>query len=572
MDREREMSGNGIRCFAQALAARRGDLSDQLILTDAGDRLVVLEATDVILSTISARVEMGDVTHLDEPDGWSALGCHPDRPVAHLSLGNPHSVVGVDEVAVVDLAQLGGQVPHVNLEIIEPGPEPNAVTMRVHERGAGITSACGTGACAAAFAARSWGLVARAATDVVVHMDGGTATVSFADDAPETGRPNRPRHFRRVHRDRDRQRRRAGRPMSNTPYNEALAGTLIDRTIREKIVLVAVADPRESDEAVDASLDELALLVDTAGADVVERMVQRRDSPDHTWYIGKGKAEELKQLCLAVDADTVVFDNELSPGQQYNLEKLLGDVIDRTAVILDIFGQNAHTLEGKAQVELALLRYRLPRLRRGADAKLSQQRGGVGARFGGWETKIEVDRRRIMRRINKLERDLDSLADTRELQRKGRGLQRARLGGDRRLHQRRQVVAAQQVDRLRRPGRGSAVRHARSHHRRSALPGGEPVLLSDTVGFINRLPHGLVESFKDKLEVAALSDYLVHVVDASAPDPVGQIDAVREVLGEIDAMAVPELLVFNKADLAPDVAERLVADHPGVGGGVSDHG
>ena len=201
--------------------------------------------------------------------------------------------------------------------------------------------------------------------------------------------------------------------MSNTPYNEALAGTLIDRTIREKIVLVAVADPREADEAVDASLDELELLVDTAGADVVARMVQRRDSPDHTWYIGKGKAEELKQLCLAVDADTVVFDNELSPGQQFNLEKLLGrTALDRTAVILDIFGQNAHTLEGKAQVELALLRYRLPRLRRGKDAKLSQQRGGVGARFGGGETKIEVDRRRIMRRINKLERDLASLSET----------------------------------------------------------------------------------------------------------------------------------------------------------------
>ena len=179
-----EMSGNGIRCFAQALAARRGDLSDQMILTDAGDRLVVLEATDDP-ATIPARVEMGDVSGLDEPDGWSALGCHPDRPVAHLSLGNPHSVVGVDEVAAVDLAELGGQVPQINLEIVEPGPESNAITMRVHERGAGITEACGTGACAAAYAARSWGLVARSEGHVVVHMDGGTATVSFDDDAPE---------------------------------------------------------------------------------------------------------------------------------------------------------------------------------------------------------------------------------------------------------------------------------------------------------------------------------------------------------------------------------------------------
>jgi len=179
-----EMSGNGIRCFAQALAARRGDLSDQMILTDAGDRLVVLDATDDP-ATITARVEMGDVSGLDEPDGWSALGCHPDRPVAHLSLGNPHSVVGVDEVAAVDLAELGGQVPQINLEIVEPGPESNAITMRVHERGAGITEACGTGACAAAYAARSWGLVARSEGHVVVHMDGGTATVSFDDDAPE---------------------------------------------------------------------------------------------------------------------------------------------------------------------------------------------------------------------------------------------------------------------------------------------------------------------------------------------------------------------------------------------------
>ena len=204
----------------------------------------------------------------------------------------------------------------------------------------------------------------------------------------------------------------------NTPYDEALSRTLIDRSVREKIIIVGVQLHGHDEDGVDASLDELELLVDTAGADVVGRLVQRRDAPDHTWYIGQGKAEELKQLCLAVDADTVVFDNELSPAQQYNLEKLLGrTAIDRTAVILDIFGQNAHTLEGKAQVELALLRYRRPRLRRGAKAKLSQQRGGVGARFGGGETKIETDRRRIMRRINKLERDLASLAETRSLQR-----------------------------------------------------------------------------------------------------------------------------------------------------------
>ena len=179
-----EMSGNGIRCFAQALARRDGTLDDQRILTDAGERAVTLTATADV-DTIDARVEMGDVGRLDQPTGWDTLGCHPDRPVAHLSLGNPHSVVGVDEVAEVDLVALGVKVPHVNLEIVEPGPEANAIRMRVHERGAGITEACGTGACAAAYAARSWGLVPSGHDDVVVHMDGGSAVVSFDQATPD---------------------------------------------------------------------------------------------------------------------------------------------------------------------------------------------------------------------------------------------------------------------------------------------------------------------------------------------------------------------------------------------------
>lgn len=178
-----EMSGNGIRCFAQALSMRRGDLEPQVILTDAGERLVTISATDDP-AIITAEVEMGDVTSLQAPAGWESLGCHPDRPVAHLSVGNPHSVVGVDEVGVVDLVELGSKVPQVNLEIIEPGPEFNAVTMRVHERGAGITAACGTGACASAFAARSWGLVPPSEPSVVVHMDGGTASVTLTDEDP----------------------------------------------------------------------------------------------------------------------------------------------------------------------------------------------------------------------------------------------------------------------------------------------------------------------------------------------------------------------------------------------------
>ena len=350
----------------------------------------------------------------------------------------------------------------------------------------------------------------------------------------------------------------------SSPYQEALSSTLIDRTIREKIVLVAVALPGQTDEQVDQSLDELELLVDTAGADVAGRLIQRRDAPDHTWYIGKGKVDELKELCLAVDADTVVFDNELAPAQQFNLEKVLGrTAIDRTAVILDIFGQNAHTLEGKAQVELALLRYRLPRLRRGKGAKLAQQRGGVGARFGGGETKIEVDRRRIMRRITKLESDLKDLAATRDLQRKSRrrsGLANVAIvgytnAGKSTLLNRLTDAGVLSEDRL--------FATLDPTTRRLALPGGEPVLLTDTVGFVRSLPHGLVEAFKGTLEVAALADYLVHVVDASSVDPDGQITAVREVLAEIGGDEVPELIVFNKSDLAPDDAPQLVVDHPG---------
>ena len=350
----------------------------------------------------------------------------------------------------------------------------------------------------------------------------------------------------------------------NTPYNEALGSTLIDRTFREKIVLVGVALPDQTDEQVDASLDELELLVDTAGADVAARLVQRRDAPDHTWYIGKGKVDELKGICLAVDADTVVFDNELAPAQQFNLEKVLGrTAIDRTAVILDIFGQNAHTLEGKAQVELALLRYRLPRLRRGKKANLSQQRGGVGARFGGGETKMEVDRRRIMRRITKLEGDLKSLAATRDLQRKSRrrsGLANVSIvgytnAGKSTLLNRLTDAGVLSEDRL--------FATLDPTTRRLSLPGGEPVLLTDTVGFVRNLPHGLIEAFKGTLEVAAVADYLVHVVDSSAADPDGQIDAVRTVLAEIDADRVPELIVFNKSDLAPGEAKRLEIDHPG---------
>jgi GTP-binding protein HflX len=351
--------------------------------------------------------------------------------------------------------------------------------------------------------------------------------------------------------------------MSN-PYQEALGATLIERTFRERIVLVGVTMGGQTDDETEEGLDELSLLIDTAGADEAARLTQRRDSPDSTFYIGKGKVDELKEVCIALDADTVVFDNELSPGQQYNLEKALGrTALDRTAVILDIFAQNAHTLEGKAQVELAMLRYRLPRLRRGAKAGLSQQGGGIGTRGPG-ETRLEVDRRRIMRRITKLEQDLVALRHTRQTQRKSRG--RSGLAS---------VVIvgytnAGKSTLLNSLTRAGVLVEDRLFAtldpttRRLSLPGGEPVLMTDTVGFIRQLPHGLIESFKSTLEIAAEADMLVHVVDANAVHPEQQITAVREVLAEIGADQVPEFIVFNKADLLDDWGASLVEDHQGA--------
>jgi diaminopimelate epimerase len=179
-----EMSGNGIRCFAQALARRRGDLLPQLILTDAGERLVTLHATDDP-DVIEAAVDMGPVSSIGEPESWRRIGADSLRPVSHLSVGNPHAVVGVESVAVVDLLTLGEIVPDVNLELVEAGPEPHAITMRVHERGAGITEACGTGACASAWAAVSWGFVAAGLEEITVHMDGGDAKVRL--HSPQNG-------------------------------------------------------------------------------------------------------------------------------------------------------------------------------------------------------------------------------------------------------------------------------------------------------------------------------------------------------------------------------------------------
>jgi len=342
-----------------------------------------------------------------------------------------------------------------------------------------------------------------------------------------------------------------------------LPGTLITREFRERIVLVGVVLPGTDPEAVDGYLDELTELVDTAGADVVARVVQRRDAPDPATFIGSGKAKELAALAERVDADTVVFDEELNPAQQRNLETLLGrTAIDRTAVILDIFAQNARSPEGKAQVELALLRYRLPRLR-GRGGSLSQQAGGIGTRGPG-ETQLEVDRRRLVRRMHRLEADLRGVEKTRTLQRRSRQRGRHRElvlvgytnAGKSTLLNRLTDAGVPAQDRL------FVTLDPRT--RQLALPGGETVLVTDTVGFVRKLPHELVEAFRSTLDSVRLADLVVHVVDGSAPDPDGQMDAVRAVMEEIGASAVPELLVVNKADRDPDAAKQLAAATDGA--------
>ncbi len=338
--------------------------------------------------------------------------------------------------------------------------------------------------------------------------------------------------------------------------------TLIDRTIRERIVLVGVARPEEDSEELEASLDELALLVESAGADVVERVVQRRERPDPATYVGRGKAAELARISEAVDADTVVFDEELSPAQQRNLERLLGrTAIDRTAVILDIFAQNARSPEGKAQVELALLRYRLPRLR-GRGHSLSQQAGGIGTRGPG-ETQLEVDRRRLVRRMHRLEADLREVERTREIQRRSRRRGRHRVVS---LVGYTNAGKSTLLNRLTDAGVPAGNRLFSTldpRTRQLALPGGETVLMTDTVGFVRKLPHELVEAFRSTLESVVQSDLLVHLVDGSARDPEGQMDAVRSVLAEIGADALPELVVVNKCDRS-DAARKLAVGIEGA--------
>jgi GTP-binding protein HflX len=342
-----------------------------------------------------------------------------------------------------------------------------------------------------------------------------------------------------------------------------LTATEVDLgVVRQRALLVGTGIGTRDVEAAEASLEELALLTDTAGAEPVELVLQRRDLPDPATYIGSGKARELQDLADALDIDLVVFDDELTPAQQRNLERLFNvDVVDRVALILDIFAQHARSQEGMVQVELAQLRYRLPRLR-GRGNQLSQQGAGIGTRGPG-ETQLEVDRRRILSRVSKLERDLDRLAKNRDTQRKGRrrsALSTLALVG---------YTNAGKSTLLNRMTGADVLVEDRLFStldpttRRLRLSGGETVLVSDTVGFVQRLPHQLVESFRSTLEEVVDADLLLHVVDAGSPDAEQQIVAVHAVLREIGADAVPELLVLNKGDVAaPGDVKALLGAHP----------
>jgi GTPase len=321
----------------------------------------------------------------------------------------------------------------------------------------------------------------------------------------------------------------------------------------ERVVLVGVWT---EGTAVDAqrSLAELAALAETAGSQVLEALVQRRDKPDAATYVGSGKANEIRDIVAATGADTVICDGELTPGQLNQLEKVLKvKVVDRTALILDIFAQHATSREGKAQVELAQMQYMLPRLR-GWGESMSRQAGGRVAGGGGigtrgpGETKIETDRRRIRSRVSKLRREIAGMATARATQRSSRD---------------RNAVPSVAIAGYTNAGKSSLLNRLTDAGvlvqdalfatldptvRRAETADGREYTLTDTVGFVRHLPHQLVDAFRSTLEEVAAADLLLHVVDGSDPDPLGQINAVRTVLGDIDAAAVPELIVVNKVD------------------------
>jgi GTP-binding protein HflX len=343
-----------------------------------------------------------------------------------------------------------------------------------------------------------------------------------------------------------------------------LTATEIDLArVRQRALLIGTTYGTDTVEEAEASLEELALLADTAGAEPAHSELQRRRTPDPATYIGKGKAEELQGVVQSLDIDVVIFDDELTPAQQRNLERMFAvDVVDRVALILDIFAQHATSQEGAVQVELAQLRYRLPRLR-GRGLQLSQQGAGIGTRGPG-ETQLEVDRRRLLRRMQKLERDLLDLAATRATQRKAR---KRRVIPHVALVGYTNAGKSTLLNRLTHAGvlvQDQLFSTLDPTVRRLHLPGGETVLLSDTVGFVRRLPHQLVEAFRSTLEEVVDADLLLHIVDASAPDVDARIHAVGTVLHEIDAGDVPRLIAWNKADVADDDTLKLLLNaYPG---------
>ncbi|GGO84089.1 GTPase HflX [Nocardioides phosphati] len=336
----------------------------------------------------------------------------------------------------------------------------------------------------------------------------------------------------------------------------------------ERVMLVGVWTEGTEQDAENA-MAELALLAETAGAEVLDAIYQRRQKPDPATYIGRGKVDAVREMVEANGADTVIMDGELAPSQLRNLEdKIKVKVVDRTALILDIFAQHAKSKEGQAQVELAQLQYMKQRLR-GWGGNLSRQAGGrvaggegIGGRGPG-ETKIESDRRRINDKIAKLRRELKEMKGTRETKR-----------ANRKRHAVPSVVIAGYTN----AGKSSLLNKLTDAGvlvenalfatldpttRRTTTADGREYTMSDTVGFVRHLPHQLVEAFRSTLEEVADADLILHVVDGSHPDPEGQIASVREVFAEIEATGVPELIVINKADAAdPLVIDRLLRREP----------
>jgi GTP-binding protein HflX len=329
----------------------------------------------------------------------------------------------------------------------------------------------------------------------------------------------------------------------------------------EKVVLIGVWGKGTLQDA-ENSMRELAALAETAGAEVLDGLLQRRDFPDAASYLGKGKAQELKAVVAACGADTVIADTELAPSQRRNLEDIVKvKVVDRTAIILDIFAQHAKSREGKAQVELAQLEYLLPRLR-GWGESMSRQAGGqvgggvgIGSRGPG-ETKIELDRRRINTRMAKLRKQIKEMAPARDTKRASRS---------------KNQVPSVAIAGYTNAGKSSLLNRITSAGvlvenalfatldptvRRTETSDGREYTLSDTVGFVRNLPHQLVEAFRSTIEEISHSDLVVHVVDASHPDPGSQIQTVRDVLAEVEATDIQELVVFNKCDLI-DKTEKL---------------